>query len=93
MVSVRCAYPSGNQTTKGVKALLTYLVKSGDTISSIAKEFQASVKSALEENKLSSMSKIYPFTPILVPMAFNDCMDNPNNSSCKCPEWEAEVFV
>ncbi|POO03009.1 LysM receptor kinase [Trema orientale] len=84
MVPVRCACPSANQTANGVKALLTYLVKWGDSVSRIAEKFQASLKSTLDANMLSWDSKIYPFTPTLVPVAFNNCEEQPSNSFCSC---------
>lgn len=69
-VPLRCACPTANQRAAGVKYLLSYLVASGDNISSIAQRFRVPDEQTLwDANMLSSTDIIYPFTPILVPLA------------------------
>lgn len=67
-VPLRCACPTKNQTADGVKFLLAYLVSSGDSFYSIAKEFGVEEQSIWNANELSNSDTIYPFTPLLVPL-------------------------
>lgn len=65
---VRCACPTRNQTAKGVKLLMTYLIRMGDTISKIAERFGADRQSVLVANELKETDWIYPFNSLLVPL-------------------------
>ncbi|KAL5702817.1 hypothetical protein ACHQM5_027983 [Ranunculus cassubicifolius] len=76
-VPLRCACPTRNQTDKGVKFLLTYLVTWGDSISAISESFGADEKSTLDANMLQEEDLIYPFTPVLVPLV-SEPMYNPD---------------
>lgn len=68
-VPLRCACPTRNQTSDGVKYLLSYLVRSGDSVLSISQRFGADLYSALQANGLSeSRNNIYFFTTLLVPL-------------------------
>ncbi|XP_065628271.1 G-type lectin S-receptor-like serine/threonine-protein kinase CES101 isoform X2 [Quercus suber] len=67
-VPLRCACPTLNQTASGFKYLLTYMLTEGDTIATIADIFGADTQSIVDANELSENSRIYPFTPILVPL-------------------------
>ncbi|KAK7262822.1 hypothetical protein RJT34_30403 [Clitoria ternatea] len=69
-VPLRCACPSKNQTEKGVKYLLSYLVASSDIVFLISERFGVSTETILEANTLSSQQppNIYPFTTLLVPL-------------------------
>ncbi|KAJ9169281.1 hypothetical protein P3X46_017488 [Hevea brasiliensis] len=80
-VPLRCACPSTNQTAEGVISLLVYTVTWGETISSIAQRFGVDEASVLEANKLSQEGNIYPFTPILVPLANENHLINAGNSA------------
>ncbi|GMH06465.1 hypothetical protein Nepgr_008305 [Nepenthes gracilis] len=75
-IPIRCACPTKNQAEGGVKFLLTYIIKTGDAISSIAVRFGADVGRTLQANEKSEQnSVIYPFTTLLVPL------QSPPNSS------------
>lgn len=49
----------------------TYVVKKGDTLSSIAQKYKVSVESIMEENNLSNTT-IYPKQVIVIPMKINN---------------------
>ncbi|XP_052119125.1 protein LYK5-like [Arachis duranensis] len=49
-VPLRCACPTWNQERNGTKYLMTYSVNWGDTISSIASRFNATIHNLLEAN-------------------------------------------
>nr|AMR60615.1 lysin motif receptor-like kinase 3 [Lupinus atlanticus] len=69
VVPLRCACPTRNQTEKGVKYLLSYLVKEGDSVSFISEKFDVKTKTTLEANNLSMTNDIiHPFTTLLVPL-------------------------
>lgn len=68
LVPLRCACPSSSQISDGVKFLLTYLIKFGDDVSTIAQRFGVDEKSVLDANELDSSRTIYPFTPLLIPL-------------------------
>ncbi|XP_059636387.1 protein LYK5 [Cornus florida] len=65
-IPLRCACPSSNQTSNGVKYLLTYLVTRGDDLPSIGDIFGVDNLSISDANQLSGL--IFPFTPLLVPL-------------------------
>ncbi|GKV33331.1 hypothetical protein SLEP1_g41854 [Rubroshorea leprosula] len=67
LVPLRCACPTSAQSAAGFKYLISYLVITGDFISTIAAKFTAEVQSVFDANELSS-NVIYPSTPILVPL-------------------------
>lgn len=67
-VPLRCACPTKNQTDKGVKYLLSYLVDPGDSVSVISERFGALTDLTLESNSLSYQDFIYPYTTLLVPL-------------------------
>ncbi|KAI4314890.1 hypothetical protein L6164_027753 [Bauhinia variegata] len=67
-IPLRCACPTINQTEKGVKYLLSYLVTWDDSVSVISERFGVYTNSTLDANTLSYTSTIYPFTTILVPL-------------------------
>ncbi|XP_074268525.1 protein LYK5-like [Silene latifolia] len=69
LVPLRCACPTSEQKTKyGAKFLLSYLVVSGDTISSIAAMFGMTDQSIVDANELQPNEVIYPYIPLLVPL-------------------------
>ncbi|PIA41547.1 hypothetical protein AQUCO_02200169v1 [Aquilegia coerulea] len=76
-VPLRCACPSRNQTSDGVKFLLSYLVTWGDSIDSISDSFGVDQQSILDANQLSSYDLIFPFTPLLIPLTTQPTY-NPN---------------
>ncbi|KAI4327541.1 hypothetical protein L6164_019990 [Bauhinia variegata] len=81
VVPLRCACPTKNQTEKGVKYLLSYLVTWGNSVSRISKRFGVDTNTTLEANSLSyASSTIYPFTTILVPL-----QDPPSSSQTLQP--------
>nr|ABN50364.2 LysM-domain containing receptor-like kinase [Sesbania rostrata] len=80
MVPLRCACPTKNQTEKGIKYLLSYLVDWGDSVSFISNRFGVKTKTTLEANTLSLTSIIYPFTTLLVPLH-----DKPSSSQIVSP--------
>ncbi|KAF5191019.1 Lysm receptor kinase [Thalictrum thalictroides] len=88
-VPLRCACPSRNQTSHGVKFLLSYLVTWGDYIASISDAFGVDEQSVLDANELSSDDVIYPFTPVLVPLKAQPTYD-PNKKSL--PEAKAPTI-
>ncbi|KAL1354756.1 hypothetical protein HN51_006814 [Arachis hypogaea] len=67
-VPLRCACPTKNQTLKGVRYLLSYLVDWGDSVSFISQMFNITTQITLDANSLTMSSFIYPFTTILVPL-------------------------
>ena len=89
MVPVRCACPSENQTSNGVISLLSYMVTTGDSVSSIAELFGVNEQSILEANMLSQDSRIYPLTPILIPLESKTCTTDPGSFFCDCPNGYA----
>lgn len=68
LVPLRCACPSRNQTRKGVRFLLTYLVTWRNDIPTIAETFSVDPQDVRDANTLSSTSTIFPFTPLLIPL-------------------------
>ena len=84
MVPVRYACPSENQTSNGVISLLSYMVTTGDSVSSIAELFGVN-----EQNILSQDSRIYPLTPILIPLESKTCTTDPGSFFCDCPNGYA----
>ncbi|RVW73276.1 LysM domain receptor-like kinase 4 [Vitis vinifera] len=68
-VPLRCACPTKNQSDVGVKYLMSYLVASGDYVSSISVRFGVDTGMTLEANELSEQNpNIYPFTTLLIPL-------------------------
>ncbi|XP_020981625.1 protein LYK5-like [Arachis duranensis] len=67
-VPLRCACPTWNQERNGTKYLMTYSVNWGDTISSIASRFNATIQNLLEANGISMETTIFPFTTLLIPL-------------------------
>ncbi|KAI6695495.1 hypothetical protein NL676_023205 [Syzygium grande] len=86
-VPLRCACPSTNETTNGVKSLLTYLVTQGDSVYSVAERYGISAQSVMEANMMTDASVIYPFTTILIPL---NCANRSQSSFCSCPNGYAE---
>ncbi|CAI0554396.1 unnamed protein product [Linum tenue] len=76
-VPLRCACPTRNQTVKGTKFLLTYLVDWGDGVANIGERFNASRQSLNHANGFGELDDptIYPFTTLLVPL-----QSEPNSS-------------
>lgn len=68
LVPLRCACPTPAQSARGIRYLLTYMVTSGDTVSSIAELFGSTEQGVLDANRLAEDDTIYPFNPILVPL-------------------------
>ncbi|GMY11609.1 lysM domain receptor-like kinase 4 [Fagus crenata] len=80
-VPLRCACPTKNQTDMGVKYLLSYLVTTGDYVSSISNRFNVTTGSTLKANGLSEENSIiYPFTMLLIPL-----QDPPSSSQTIAP--------
>lgn len=76
VIPLRCACPTKNQSDLGIKYLITYVIKSGDAISTISLKFHGDVGETLQANQKSDEdSVILPFTTLLVPLR------NPPNSS------------
>ncbi|RZB78632.1 LysM domain receptor-like kinase 4 [Glycine soja] len=81
LVPLRCACPTKNQTKKGIRYLLSYLVNWGDSVSFISEKFGVNFMSTLEANTLTlTQAMIYPFTTILVPLH-----DKPSSSQTVSP--------
>ncbi|CAL9754582.1 unnamed protein product [Musa acuminata subsp. burmannicoides] len=78
-VPLRCACPTSNQTSNGVKYLLSYLVDNGDTIFGISSRFGVGQQSIEEANEISG-TNIYPFTTLLIPLR-----SQPNTSQLAAP--------
>ncbi|CAD5172709.1 unnamed protein product [Musa acuminata subsp. malaccensis] len=78
-VPLRCACPTSNQTSSGVKYLLSYLVDNGDTIFGISSRFGVDQQSIEEANEISG-TNIYPFTTLLIPLR-----SQPNTSQLAAP--------
>ncbi|XP_027362673.1 lysM domain receptor-like kinase 4 [Abrus precatorius] len=80
-VPLRCACPTKNQTEKGIRYLLSYLVNWGDSVSLISERFGVNTDTTLEANSLAmTQSTIYPFTTLLLPLH-----DKPSNSQTVSP--------
>ncbi|KAJ8621052.1 hypothetical protein MRB53_029581 [Persea americana] len=67
-IPLRCACPTTNQTNKGLKYLLTYLVTSGDSVSSVSRRFGSDMLSTLDANELSEESEICQSSTLLIPL-------------------------
>lgn len=67
-VPLRCACPTTSQSIDGVKYLLSYLVKGGDTVSKVSKRFGMDTESTLHANGLTAENSIHPFTTLLIPL-------------------------
>nr|ABQ59612.1 LYK4 [Glycine max] len=81
LVPLRCACPTKNQTEKGIRYLLSYLVNWGDSVSFISEKFGVNFMTTLEANTLTlTQATIYPFTTILVPLH-----DKPSSSQTVSP--------
>lgn len=84
-VPLRCACPTKAQEANGVKALYVYMLQPDESIGSVARDFGVEEHSVLEANKLSNTSRIYPFTPILVPLNQTDiCRIHPDSYNPYC---------
>ncbi|KAF3786610.1 LysM domain receptor-like kinase 4 [Nymphaea thermarum] len=68
IVPLRCACPTKQQISAGVKYLLSYLIVSGDIVDSISRRFGVTTDSTLNANGLEKDSTIFPFTTLLVPL-------------------------
>ncbi|KAK7309260.1 hypothetical protein RJT34_05834 [Clitoria ternatea] len=80
-VPLRCSCPTMNQTEKGIRYLLSYLVKWSESVSLISEKFGVNFMTTLEANSLSlTKATIYPFTTLLVPLH-----DKPSNSQTLMP--------
>ncbi|WOK97847.1 hypothetical protein Cni_G06555 [Canna indica] len=66
-IPLRCACPTENQTSYGVRYLLSYLVEWGDTISQISSRFGVDAQSMMDANQLTDTDILYPFTTLLIP--------------------------
>lgn len=68
-VPLRCACPTKNQTDDGTKFLLTYLVASGEFVSSISDKFGLDFRKTLAANRIpEDVPTIFPNTSLLVPL-------------------------
>ncbi|TKY70493.1 LysM domain receptor kinase 4 [Spatholobus suberectus] len=80
-VPLRCACPTKNQTEKGIRYLLSYLVNWGDSVSLISEKFGVNFMTTVEANNLTlTQATIYPFTTLLVPLH-----DKPSSSQTVSP--------
>ncbi|KAL0360737.1 UNVERIFIED_CONTAM: protein LYK5 [Sesamum radiatum] len=69
LIPLRCACPTRGQTSAGTKFLLTYSIGLGDTLYTLSKRFNVSMKSIREANSFSDgFHLIYPFTTVLIPL-------------------------
>ncbi|KAL0325691.1 UNVERIFIED_CONTAM: protein LYK5 [Sesamum radiatum] len=69
LIPLRCACPTRGQTAAGTKFLLTYSIGIGDTLYTLSKRFNVSIKSIREANSFSDgFQLIYPFTTVLIPL-------------------------
>ncbi|XP_073132110.1 protein LYK5 [Henckelia pumila] len=87
-VPLRCACPTQKQTDSGFRYLLTYLVRQGNDIPTIADTFSgagAQEQSIREANELSESHFIFFFTPILVPLKTEPTKENLNTAILKPP--------
>ncbi|CAA6667472.1 unnamed protein product [Spirodela intermedia] len=66
-VPLRCACPTPNQASNGVRYLLSYLLKEGDEVN-ISIAYGVTREEALAANGLSFRDTIYPFTTLLLPL-------------------------
>ncbi|XP_022752410.1 wall-associated receptor kinase-like 22 [Durio zibethinus] len=86
-IPLRCACPSQNQTANHVAFLLTYIVKFGETASSIGEQFGADAQAILAANNVTAEA-IFAFTPLLIPMKSETCSKNPASLFCSCPNGQ-----
>lgn len=87
-VPLRCACPTPKQTAAGFRYLLTYLIRQGNDIPTIADTFDgagAEDQSIREANELSDNQNIFFFTPILVPLKIEPTKENLNTAILKPP--------
>ncbi|KAF9609380.1 hypothetical protein IFM89_015721 [Coptis chinensis] len=81
IVPLRCACPTKNQFDGGVNYLLSYLIVTGDFVSTISTRFGVDTGSTLNANGLSMEdATIYPYTTLLVPL-----QNPPTNSQTRNP--------
>ncbi|KAK2663632.1 hypothetical protein Ddye_002206 [Dipteronia dyeriana] len=67
-VPIRCACPNENDTSNGVKFLVTYPVIKNDNIDIIARKFGLPEIKVLEANRIESSPTIFPQTIVLIPL-------------------------
>lgn len=68
-VPLSCACPTSNQTSNGIKYLVTYPLGQDDNIHDIAKRFNVSSRSILDANGFSEENPtLSPSTAILIPL-------------------------
>ncbi|KAF7848929.1 hypothetical protein BT93_L1432 [Corymbia citriodora subsp. variegata] len=68
-IPIRCACPTKNQTDRGIKYLLSYVIAQGNNVGTISGRFGANTARTLEANGLTEQSStIQPFTTLLVPV-------------------------
>lgn len=82
-VPLRCACPTPAQSAAGFRYLLTYLLRQGNDVNSVAAEFAAAgadVPGILAANNISEGSSIFYFTPLLVPLKTQPSTANTNTS-------------
>lgn len=82
-VPLRCACPTPAQSAAGFRYLLTYLLRQGNDVGSVAAEFAAAgadVPGILAANNISEGSSIFYFTPLLVPLKTQPSTANTDTS-------------
>ncbi|CAI9110029.1 OLC1v1009989C1 [Oldenlandia corymbosa var. corymbosa] len=69
LVPLRCACPNREQTSEGVKFLLTYVTNEFDDIHEMSTRFNVSTSSVIYANGFADEdSVVYPFTTVLIPL-------------------------
>lgn len=68
-IPLRCACPTRSQVNDGVRYLMSFVIERGDSVASIAINFEADVGQTFEANGFSEDDNvIQPFTTLLVPL-------------------------
>ncbi|KAG9440878.1 hypothetical protein H6P81_021043 [Aristolochia fimbriata] len=68
-VPLRCACPTTRQRNAGLKYLLTYTVKAGDSVASVSQRIGVEPQSIVDANELSNENQyLSPFTTLLIPL-------------------------
>lgn len=68
-IPVRCACPTKDQVSKGIRYLMSFVVQSGDAFGNIASKFHVDPGQILDANEKSEQdSIIQPLTTVLVPL-------------------------
>ncbi|KAL1314671.1 hypothetical protein HN51_041495 [Arachis hypogaea] len=101
LIPLRCACPVSSSQEQ--RALLSYPVSKGDTVSNLASKFNVTIESIISTNNLSSSEgfetqSLTPFTCLLIPLLNNNPVAKPSNNPVISPHkktkmWRTELCI